>query len=186
MDVWLRILILFVEKSRKRFSSARYDRILRLKYLNRWLKPNKGYFNSKTAAKIKVRHLRNYHRTYLLTCICCVGRRLLCVFIINLQALRAIIMSLTKRKNSPEKEELIENGDTMTDSGPSNIKGDEVNISVLLFLYTLQGIPLGLAAAVPMLLQNRGITYTQQVRFCFITWRGKQISQGLLLNITLM
>lgn len=84
------------------------------------------------------------------------------IFVIVFQALRAIIMPLTKRKNSPEKEELIENGD-ISESGPSNIKGDEVNIAVLLFLYTLQGIPLGLAAAVPMLLQNRGITYTQQV-----------------------
>lgn len=72
-------------------------------------------------------------------------------------------MTLTKRKQSAEQEELIENGDTSTDADRSNIKGDELNIAVLLFLYTLQGIPLGLAGAVPMLLQNRGITYTQQV-----------------------
>lgn len=71
-------------------------------------------------------------------------------------------MTLTKRKNSPENEELIENGDAPNE-GRSNIKGDELNIAVLLFLYTLQGIPLGLAGAVPMLLQNKGITYTQQV-----------------------
>lgn len=74
-------------------------------------------------------------------------------------------MTLTKRKRS-DNEELLENGDS-GDSEPSNIKGDEVNIVVLLFLYTLQGIPLGLAGAVPMLLQNRGITYTQQVCFTF-------------------
>lgn len=73
-------------------------------------------------------------------------------------------MALTKRKQtSVEKEELIENGDPMSEGGNSNIKGDELNIAILLFLYTLQGIPLGLAGAVPMLLQNRGITYTQQV-----------------------
>lgn len=72
-------------------------------------------------------------------------------------------MSLTKRKRSVEKEELIENGDITSNGGRSNIKGDELNIAVLLFLYTLQGIPLGLGGAVPMLLQNRGITYTQQV-----------------------
>lgn len=71
-------------------------------------------------------------------------------------------MPLTKRKQLPEKEELIENGEAV-ETGRSNIKGDEINIAVLLFLYTLQGIPLGLAGAVPMLLQNRGITYTQQV-----------------------
>lgn len=75
-------------------------------------------------------------------------------------------MPITKRKHSPEKEELLENGDNPGEGGTghSNIKGDEFNIAVLLFLYTLQGIPLGLAGAVPMLLQNRGITYTQQVR----------------------
>lgn len=78
------------------------------------------------------------------------------------------MMTLTKRKNS-EKEELIESGDSLPE-GPSNIKGDEVNIAVLLFLYTLQGIPLGLAGAVPMLLQNRGITYTQQAEFSFVNW----------------
>lgn len=72
-------------------------------------------------------------------------------------------MPLSKRKRSPEKEELLEDGDDSV-SGHSNIKGDEMNIAVLLFLYTLQGIPLGLAGAVPMLLQNRGITYTQQVK----------------------
>lgn len=73
-------------------------------------------------------------------------------------------MPLTKRKQSEkeEKEDLIESGENV-ESGHSNIKGDELNIAVLLFLYTLQGIPLGLAGAVPMLLQNRGITYTQQV-----------------------
>ena len=74
-------------------------------------------------------------------------------------------MSLTKRKRSVEDEELLENGDAAGDHSQSNIKGDEINIAVLLFLYTLQGIPLGLAGAVPMLLQNRGITYTQQVDF---------------------
>lgn len=72
-------------------------------------------------------------------------------------------MSLTKRKRSVEDEELLENGDAATYTSQSNIKGDEFNIAVLLFLYTLQGIPLGLAGAIPMLLQNRGITYTQQV-----------------------
>ncbi|XP_026734317.1 acetyl-coenzyme A transporter 1 [Trichoplusia ni] len=80
-------------------------------------------------------------------------------------------MPLTKRKQSEkeEKEDLIESGENV-EGGHSNIKGDELNIAVLLFLYTLQGIPLGLAGAVPMLLQNRGITYTQQAEFSFVNW----------------
>merc|ERR1712098_787210 len=40
-------------------------------------------------------------------------------------------------------------------SEKSGIKGDEKSILVLLFLYVLQGIPLGLAAAIPLILTNR-------------------------------
>ncbi|KAM3965162.1 acetyl-coenzyme A transporter 1 [Aphomia sociella] len=79
-------------------------------------------------------------------------------------------MAVSKRKRTEEKEELLENGETLNEVTRSNIKGDELNIAVLLFLYTLQGIPLGLAGAIPMLLQNRGITYTQQAEFSFVNW----------------
>ena len=44
------------------------------------------------------------------------------------------------------------------------------NICVLLFLYILQGIPLGLIASVPYLLTNRGVCYSQQATFSFVTW----------------
>lgn len=47
----------------------------------------------------------------------------------------------------------------------SDLRGDRANISLLFFLYLLQGIPIGLTAAVPMLLQNRGASYKQQVLF---------------------
>jgi PAT family acetyl-CoA transporter-like MFS transporter 1 len=40
--------------------------------------------------------------------------------------------------------------------GPG-IRGDETNILVLLFLYILQGIPLGLAGAIPLILTNRNV-----------------------------
>ncbi|XP_018323902.1 acetyl-coenzyme A transporter 1 isoform X2 [Agrilus planipennis] len=52
----------------------------------------------------------------------------------------------------------------------SNLKGDRLNIALLFFLYTLQGIPLGLSAAIPMMLQNRGISYKQQAEFSFVNW----------------
>lgn len=45
----------------------------------------------------------------------------------------------------------------------TNLKGDWNNIILLFCLYTLQGIPLGLAGAIPMILQNRGVSYKQQV-----------------------
>jgi hypothetical protein len=50
---------------------------------------------------------------------------------------------------------------------PSDLRGDRCNIAILFFLYLLQGIPLGLTAAIPMLLQNRGASYKQQVGFFF-------------------
>ena len=49
----------------------------------------------------------------------------------------------------------------------SNIKGDEKNIAILFFLYLLQGIPLGLSNSIPMLLQNHGVSYKQQVCILF-------------------
>ncbi|XP_043270716.1 acetyl-coenzyme A transporter 1 [Venturia canescens] len=52
----------------------------------------------------------------------------------------------------------------------SDIKGDEKNIAFLLFLYLLQGIPLGLCSAIPMILQNRGVSYKQQAEFSFVQW----------------
>lgn len=45
----------------------------------------------------------------------------------------------------------------------SDLRGDEKNIAILLFLYLLQGIPLGLCSSIPMLLQNRDVSYRQQV-----------------------
>lgn len=52
----------------------------------------------------------------------------------------------------------------------SDIRGDKGNIGLLFFLYLLQGIPLGLTAAIPMLLQNRGASYKQQAEFSFAYW----------------
>ena len=52
----------------------------------------------------------------------------------------------------------------------SRFGGDDKNIAVLLFLYVLQGIPLGLAAAVPLILTNRNVSYKQQAEFSFAYW----------------
>merc|ERR1712012_1067846 len=62
-----------------------------------------------------------------------------------------------------EEEEQMENK-------KSGIAGDERNILVLLFLYILQGIPLGLAAAIPLILTNRNVSYKQQAEFSFAYW----------------
>ncbi|KAL5279807.1 SLC33A1 family protein [Megaselia abdita] len=52
----------------------------------------------------------------------------------------------------------------------TDIRGDRGNIAILFFLYLLQGIPLGLTSAIPMLLQNRGASYSQQAEFSFAYW----------------
>ncbi|CAO1327775.1 unnamed protein product [Diamesa serratosioi] len=52
----------------------------------------------------------------------------------------------------------------------SNLKGDYGNIAILLFLYLLQGIPLGLIYAVPMILQKRGLSYKDQAGLSFSQW----------------
>ncbi|XP_017487205.1 PREDICTED: acetyl-coenzyme A transporter 1-like [Rhagoletis zephyria] len=52
----------------------------------------------------------------------------------------------------------------------STLSGDYLNICVLLFLYILQGIPLGLIGSVPFILSNRGVSYSQQAVFSFVTW----------------
>eukprot|EP00088_Acartia_fossae_P033504 TRINITY_DN3429_c0_g2_i4.p1 TRINITY_DN3429_c0_g2~~TRINITY_DN3429_c0_g2_i4.p1 ORF type:complete len:529 (+),score=65.39 TRINITY_DN3429_c0_g2_i4:57-1643(+) len=57
-----------------------------------------------------------------------------------------------------------------TDSEKKGVKGDVQNILVLLFLYILQGIPLGLAAAIPLILTNRNVSYKQQAEFSFSYW----------------
>ncbi|XP_005088825.1 acetyl-coenzyme A transporter 1 [Aplysia californica] len=52
----------------------------------------------------------------------------------------------------------------------SDLSGDLGSISLLMFLYILQGIPLGLAGSIPMLLQSRKVSYTDQAIFSFVYW----------------
>jgi PAT family acetyl-CoA transporter-like MFS transporter 1 len=49
----------------------------------------------------------------------------------------------------------------------SNLKGDYRNVGILLLLYGLQGVPQGIGLAMPILLQNRGVSYTDQAKFSF-------------------
>jgi hypothetical protein len=49
----------------------------------------------------------------------------------------------------------------------SDLSGDYRNVAVLLLLYLMQGIPLGITAAIPILLQNKGVTYKEQAAFSF-------------------
>lgn len=45
---------------------------------------------------------------------------------------------------------------------------DGWNIALLFFLYLLQGIPLGLSGAIPLILQKKHISYSAQVKYICI------------------
>lgn len=50
------------------------------------------------------------------------------------------------------------------------IHGELGNVLLLLFLYVLQGIPLGLAGSIPLILQSRNVSYKDQAFFSFVFW----------------
>lgn len=72
-------------------------------------------------------------------------------------------MSVRKRVDSIERKQLLTNqSDHHDHHEPGDLRGDYGNIAILFFLYLLQGIPLGIGQAIPMLLQNRGASYKEQ------------------------
>uniref|UniRef100_A0A2S2PG45 Acetyl-coenzyme A transporter 1 n=1 Tax=Schizaphis graminum TaxID=13262 RepID=A0A2S2PG45_SCHGA len=65
-------------------------------------------------------------------------------------------------------ESLIEKHDTPV---KANSNGDRRNIFVLLVLYTLQGVPLGLSLAVPIIIQNmHRSSFKEQAKFSLAVW----------------
>lgn len=98
-------------------------------------------------------------------------------------------MSLRKRSESLDRKKLVEDngsGDHQADyHEKSDLTGDYGNIAILFFLYLLQGIPLGVGQAVPMLLQNRGASYKQQAEFSFAYWPfSREIEQIFLVDLS--
>lgn len=68
-------------------------------------------------------------------------------------------------------------GGTATDNSNSNssdegpdLTGDYGNVALLLLLYTLQGIPMGLTAAVSLVLSANNVSLTQQNMFALVSW----------------
>jgi len=63
-------------------------------------------------------------------------------------------------------------GESTLDGTPkvSNWRKDRGNIFLLTFLYVLQGIPLGLAGTIPIMLQGMGVSYKEQAVFSFVYW----------------
>ncbi|KAK4820333.1 hypothetical protein QYF61_023566 [Mycteria americana] len=54
--------------------------------------------------------------------------------------------------------------------GARGFRAELGSILLLLVLYVLQGIPLGLAGSVPLILQSKSASYTDQAFFSFVFW----------------
>jgi PAT family acetyl-CoA transporter-like MFS transporter 1 len=67
-----------------------------------------------------------------------------------------------------EYEKLIKQKDikTFTNSNQSDV----FNILLLMFLYVLQGIPLGLTQSLPFILSSRNSSYSDQAIFSLAAW----------------
>jgi hypothetical protein len=52
----------------------------------------------------------------------------------------------------------------------SNLRKDATKIVFLVYIYFLQGIPLGLTASIPLLLTDYSIDYSNQGAFSFANW----------------
>lgn len=63
-------------------------------------------------------------------------------------------------KSKQQHEEDAKNG----------LKKDYWNIALLMFLYFLQGIPLGLTGSMPFILSSRHVSYADQGTFSFAFW----------------
>ncbi|XP_076138087.1 acetyl-coenzyme A transporter 1 [Alosa pseudoharengus] len=50
------------------------------------------------------------------------------------------------------------------------IKEELGSVLLLLFLYVLQGIPLGLAGSIPLIMQSKNVSYKDQAYFSFVFW----------------
>lgn len=68
-------------------------------------------------------------------------------------------------KNKKRENLEVENAVVEDEEEKSNLKGDYTNMALLLGLYFLQGIISGVTSAIPILLQNRGVSYKQQALF---------------------
>ncbi|KHJ99166.1 hypothetical protein OESDEN_00852 [Oesophagostomum dentatum] len=71
---------------------------------------------------------------------------------------------------SLEKDISVDSSGSWFSRTRETLRGDISSICLLLFLYLLQGVPLGLIGAIPLLLQGRNVSYGQQAVFSFAYW----------------
>ncbi|XP_022652896.1 acetyl-coenzyme A transporter 1-like isoform X2 [Varroa jacobsoni] len=82
------------------------------------------------------------------------------------------IKTANKRSNADEENQL--RGNVEFEKHEETVTGDWQkewqDILLLLFLYVLQGVPLGIGNAFTMFLQNHNVSYSQQAIFSFAIW----------------
>jgi len=70
-------------------------------------------------------------------------------------------MNIEKPPNEEEEEIFVP---SQSLPAKSNLKGDWLNFFLLILLYTIQGLPLGLAIALPIIFQSKKmVSYKEQV-----------------------
>jgi len=72
---------------------------------------------------------------------------------------------MVKSLNEEEELEAFEVSPQSLPAKP-NLKGDWLNFFLLILLYTIQGLPLGLVIALPIIFQSKkNVSYKEQVNF---------------------
>lgn len=69
-----------------------------------------------------------------------------------------------------EKKALLNDNGLYKSNHNIVLKDDLSNILLLLFLYVLQGIPLGVAGSIPLILQSKNVSYSDQAIYSFVFW----------------
>eukprot|EP00927_Polykrikos_kofoidii_P067290 TRINITY_DN6279_c0_g1_i2.p1 TRINITY_DN6279_c0_g1~~TRINITY_DN6279_c0_g1_i2.p1 ORF type:complete len:500 (-),score=51.77 TRINITY_DN6279_c0_g1_i2:203-1669(-) len=79
--------------------------------------------------------------------------------------------SLRKRGTGAQGIDMSKQAEVQTiafeSKGETNLTGEYGNICLLIVLYVLQGIPMGLGKAIPMILKERGATYSELGTYSF-------------------
>lgn len=90
----------------------------------------------------------------------------------NMRGVDGIEMSSSEPEVEEETEDLIRGSDSENRRHRvrPGIRGELGNVLLLLFLYVLQGIPLGLAGSIPLILQSKSVSYKDQAFFSFVFW----------------
>ncbi|KAG9273376.1 acetyl-coenzyme A transporter 1 [Astyanax mexicanus] len=85
---------------------------------------------------------------------------------------RKPVVVMSDQETVDDEEALIQDSDSgdRAPRGHCSIRGELGNVSLLLFLYVLQGIPLGLAGSIPLVMQSKNVSYKDQAYFSFVFW----------------